>query len=46
MMTNISDDKFNELYTETDTLSRKIAAFIIYLNSTNHKGLKFKDREK
>lgn len=36
--------KFEELYADTDVLSRKIASFIIYLNGTNTKGLKFKDR--
>lgn len=42
----ITKQKFEELYIEADILSKKIASFIIYLNSTNHKGLKFKDRLK
>ncbi len=42
----ITKEKFQELYTEADILLKKIASFIIYLNSTNHKGLKFKDRLK
>lgn len=42
----ITTDNFQELCNETDILSKKIASFIIYLNSTNHKGLKFKDRQK
>jgi four helix bundle protein len=42
----ITGDEFSELYLETDILSKKIASFIIYLNTTQHKGLKFKDRLK
>jgi four helix bundle protein len=42
----ISDTEFSELYSETDILAKKIASFIIYLNSCEHKGLKFKDRQK
>ena len=40
----ITETEFAELYSETDILSKKIASFIIYLNGTQHKGLKFKDR--
>ncbi|MBI1780287.1 MAG: four helix bundle protein [Sphingobacteriales bacterium] len=42
----VSKELFNELYTDVDTLSRKLASFIIYLNGSAVKGLKFKDREK
>jgi len=42
----IGDQLFSALYKEADILSKKIASFIIYLNSTTHKGLKFKDRLK
>ncbi len=42
----LTEEEFSELYLEADILSKKIAAFIIYLNSTQHKGLKFKDRLK
>ena len=41
----IDQTKFDELYTDTDILSRKIASFIIYLNTATTKGLKFKDRQ-
>lgn len=37
---------FNELYNEIDVEIKKIASFIIYLNKSNVKGLKFKDRTK
>lgn len=40
----ISQDKFSELYNDADILLRKISAFIIYLNKSDHKGLKFKER--
>jgi four helix bundle protein len=40
------EEQFAALYKKADTLSKKIASFIIYLNSTTHKGLKFKDRLK
>src|SRR5688572_6731993 len=42
----ITGEEFKELYEKTDLVSRKIASFIIYLNKTLHKGLKFKDRSK
>jgi four helix bundle protein len=42
----ITEEEFSELYLETDIIAKKIASFIIYLNSTQHKGLKFKDRLK
>jgi four helix bundle protein len=38
--------EFNELYNEIDVEIKKIASFIIYLNKSNVKGLKFKDRTK
>lgn len=40
----ISQEEFDELYSLTQIVSKKIASFIIYLNSTKLKGLKFKDR--
>lgn len=40
----INEKEFEELYNETDMLIKKIANFIIYLNKTKIKGLKFKDR--
>jgi four helix bundle protein len=42
----ISEAEFSDLYLETDILAKKIATFITYLNSTQIKGLKFKDRQK
>lgn len=42
----INETEFSDLYNETDFLAKKIASFIIYLNSCEHKGLKFKDRQK
>lgn len=40
----IDQKKISELYYDTDILVRKISAFIIYLNKSEHKGLKFKER--
>jgi four helix bundle protein len=40
-----SEPLFNELYTETDLLVKKIGAFIGYLNKSNIKGQKFKERQ-
>jgi four helix bundle protein len=37
---------FEELYEDPDKESRKIAAFMKYLNASEIKGLKFKDRAK
>lgn len=42
----ISEPEFAELYNDTDIVARKLSAFIIYLNSCETKGLKFKDRQK
>ena len=36
--------EFDELYEDTYKISKKIANFVKYLNSSNIKGLKFKDR--
>ena len=36
--------EFDELNEDTDKVSKKIANFVKYLNSSNIKGLKFKDR--
>lgn len=35
---------FDEMYNDTDILTKKIAKFIIYLNKSKTKGLRFKDR--
>ena len=40
----IDEIEFNELYNETETLSKKTANFIIYLNTSKVRGLKFKSR--
>ena len=40
----IDEKEFKELYGEAEAETRKIAAFIIYLNRSNMKGLKFKNR--
>ena len=42
----ISQEEFDELYNEIDIVIKKIANFIIYLNKSKVKGLKFKDRSK
>ena len=42
----ISGEEFLTLYNKADLVSKKIASFMIYLNSSNQKGLKFKDRSK
>ncbi len=40
----ITQEEFDELYNEVDLETKKIASFIIYLNKSKTKGLKFKDR--
>lgn len=40
----ITEEEFKEIYTNIETVTRKIASFIIYLNKSKVKGLKFKDR--
>ena len=40
----LNKNEFDELYEDTDKVSKKIANFVKYLNSSNIKGLKFKDR--
>jgi four helix bundle protein len=40
----IDENEFSELYKDADILSKKVASFMMYLNTTQHKGLKFKDR--
>jgi four helix bundle protein len=37
--------EFNELYEDSDKITKKIANFVIYLNGTKIKGLKFKNRD-
>jgi len=41
----IDQKEFEELYSEVELEIKKIAAFIIYLNNSKVKGLKFKDRK-
>lgn len=41
----ISADKFDRLYEKADTIGKKDGAFINYLNSSEHKGNKFKNRK-
>ena len=40
----LNEMEFEELYEEVDKVSKKIANFVKYLNSSKVKGLKFKDR--
>ena len=40
----ITQELFTELYGEADLLTKKVTAFINYLNSSNIKGQKFKNR--
>lgn len=42
----LDQSEFDELYAEIDVEIKKIANFIIYLNKSSVKGLKFKDRTK
>jgi four helix bundle protein len=41
----ISIEKFDRLYQKADTIGKKDGAFINYLNSSEHKGNKFKNRK-
>ena len=40
----INQNDFDVLYADVDLEIKKIAAFMIYLNRSKVKGLKFKDR--
>ena len=40
----ITEKEFGELYEDTDKVSKKIANFVKYLNSSTIRGLKFKNR--
>ena len=40
----ITTEKFDELYRLTDDNGNKLGAWIIYLNQSEHKGTKFKNR--
>lgn len=40
----LNETEFEELYEDIDKVSKKIANFVKYLNSSKVKGLKFKDR--
>lgn len=42
----ITQEEFNDIYDEVDLETKKISNFIIYLNKSKTKGLKFKDRYK
>jgi len=41
----ISAEKFERLYQKADIIGKKDGAFINYLNSSEHKGQKFKNRK-
>ena len=41
----ITQDQFDRLYEKSDLIGKKIGAFINYLNSSSHKGNKFKNRK-
>lgn len=41
----ISKEAFDELYKKADTLTKKITAFISYLNASKIRGQKFKNRD-
>ncbi len=41
----LHEEEFSDLYQKAETLSSKTASFMNYLNSSTHKGLKFKDRQ-
>jgi four helix bundle protein len=40
----ITEERFNFLYTLAEQLCKKIGAFMNYLNTSTHKGTKFKNR--
>jgi four helix bundle protein len=40
----INEDAFNGLYELADLPGNKLGRFILFLNSTEHKGPKYKDR--
>jgi four helix bundle protein len=40
----VDQAKHSELYEQVEIIVRKIASFVLYLNSVNIKGQKFKDR--
>jgi four helix bundle protein len=41
----VDQKEFDEIYAEVDVEIKKIAAFVIYLNGSQVKGLKFKNRK-
>ena len=41
----ISKEQFDKFYEKADIIGKKIGSFINYLNSTEHKGAKFKNRK-
>ena len=41
----IEQKEFEDLYADAELETKKIASFIIYLNNSKVKGLKFKDRK-
>ena len=40
----LEQEEFDELYEDTDKVSKKIANFVKYLNNAKIRGLKFKNR--
>jgi len=42
----ITQEQFERLYEKADIIGKKTGSFISYLNSTEHKGTKFKNRKK
>ncbi len=40
----IIQEQFQKLYNKADQIAKKISDFIIYLNKSEHKGTKFKER--
>lgn len=41
----ITQEQFDKLYEKADIISKKTGSFIGYLNSSQHKGTKFKNRK-
>lgn len=41
----ISNEQFESMYNKCDIIGKKTGSFIIYLNSSEHKGNKFKNRK-
>ncbi len=41
----ITKEQFDHLYNKADIIGKKTGAFINYLNTSSHKGIKFKNRK-